>query len=165
MNGDLADVFGADGFNPNDPKYKSDCLPAGEYGAMIVKAEVKTTQAGTGKYIDCRMVVIDGEFINRSFFQKFNIQNPNATAEQIGKGQLSKLCKAIGIVGNPKSTDELLNKPFIARVKCALNKLTDEMQNECTTFKVRPRGGMISQSPVASAPQVSPQPAVGNPFA
>lgn len=72
-------------------------VPTGEYVAKIASAELKTTKAGDGQYINTRYKIVDGEFKGRSFFDLINISNPNATAVEIGLARLNTIIECGGL--------------------------------------------------------------------
>ena len=94
---------------------KFDVLPAGDYNVIVSQAEMKDNKSGNGQYVSVTVEVIDGDLQGRLLWHNFNVQNANPTAEKIGRAELASLCKAIG-VANPKDTDDLKDKPFVARV-------------------------------------------------
>lgn len=89
-------------------------LAKGDYPFVCTDAEVKTTRAGNGQYVNCKFVVADGPCKGKIVWAMFNISNPSETAQKIGREQLSKLCMAIGFKEGEKLTDTamLLRKPF-----------------------------------------------------
>lgn len=107
-----------------------DALPAGEYVVVITAAELKTNANNAGEHVSITAQVIEGDFENRLLFHNFNVQNANPTAEKIGRGELSCLCKALGITA-PTDTDELKDIPF--RVKVAIDR-KDPTRNQMKAF-------------------------------
>jgi hypothetical protein len=97
------------------PSRSFDPLPRGEYEMMIVKSDVKATQAGTGHYIELEMHVLGGEHSGRRIWERLNVNNPNKTAQDIAEAALASLCHAIGVT-EIGETEELHDTPFIARV-------------------------------------------------
>jgi hypothetical protein len=92
-----------------------DPLPRGDYEMMIVKSDVKPTQAGTGHYIELEMHVLGGEHSGRRLWERLNVDNPNKTAQDISQALLASLCFAVGI-SEIGETEELHDKPFVAHV-------------------------------------------------
>jgi hypothetical protein len=92
-----------------------DPLPRGDYEMMIVKSDVKPTQAGTGHYIELEMHVLSGEHSGRRMWERLNVDNPNKTAQDISQGLLASLCHAVGIA-EIGETEELHDTPFVAHV-------------------------------------------------
>ena len=97
------------------PSRSFDPLPRGDYEMMIVKSDVKATQAGTGHYIELEMHVLGGEHSGRRIWERLNVNNPNKTAQDIAEAALASLCHAIGVT-EIGETEELHDTPFIARV-------------------------------------------------
>ncbi len=90
-------------------------LPTGEYVLMCTECEEKNTKAGTGTLLSATMEVVDGEFTNRKIWFNFNINNPSAKAESIGRGQVRAWAKACGDP-DAEDTDVLIDVPFSAVV-------------------------------------------------
>jgi hypothetical protein len=90
-------------------------IPAGDYPVMVESTEMKTTKAGTGKYVSAKIIVLDGKSKGRVLFTNFNIENPNPEAAKIGRSQLANLVKACGLE-SIVDTSQLHSKPIIARV-------------------------------------------------
>ena len=72
-------------------------IPVGDYRLLVEGSAYKATKTGTGHFMEVRMSVIDGPFKGRKVFDRFNIQNANPQAEQIGKGQMKRFLSAIGV--------------------------------------------------------------------
>ena len=72
-------------------------IPAGWLCAMVVSSELKATRAGTGHYLEVVLQVAAGEHQGRQVWWRFNIDNPNAIAVEIGKRELAGLAKAAGL--------------------------------------------------------------------
>jgi hypothetical protein len=77
-------------------------LPAGWYNVRITEAELKDTKAGTGNYVKVRYDVI-------------TVRNPNAKAEEIGRSQLAKLIRSIGLE-EVSDTDQLIGGEMLVKV-------------------------------------------------
>lgn len=105
------------GFNANevDPAQDFEAVPAGRYEAMITESQMKDTSAGTGKYLQLDMQILGGEYEGRMLFARLNLQNPSEKAVQIARGQLSAICRAVGVL-TPKDSTQLHNLPLIVRV-------------------------------------------------
>ncbi len=81
-------------------------LPVGFYGLVITHALIKATKDETGKYLEVEFDIAEpGDYGNRKFWDKFNIFNKSATAQKIGREQLSDLLKAIGLDGSAEPED------------------------------------------------------------
>ena len=93
-----------------------DPLPKGDYEMMIVKSDVKATQAGTGHYIELEMHVLGGEHSGRRIWERLNIDNPNKTAQDISQAALAALCHAVN-VPDMSETEQLHDIPFVAHIE------------------------------------------------
>jgi hypothetical protein len=99
--------FGQTFYTAQLPKETTrEALPAGVYISLLDKAEIKTTKAGDGQYIDCQFRVVDGQHKGRSFFDKINISNPSQQAVEIGLARLNTIL-TIGGLNQCGSTEEL----------------------------------------------------------
>lgn len=98
------------------PESDFEPLEAGEYLCQVIQSEMKDTKAGTGKYLELRIQVIDGENQGRLLFERLNLQNPNETAVRIAQRQLKELCEAIGVLEVGES-EELHDIEFTAVVE------------------------------------------------
>jgi hypothetical protein len=147
------------GFDANAVKPTTfDVLPAGEYEVAIVSSSVHPTSKGDGQYLKLEMQVLNGEFQNRKLFDQLNLWNPSAQAQEIARGTLSAICRAIGIM-TPNDSTELHDKPL--RVKVLVKK-SDEFgeQNKIRSYK--PRNG---KPPTTELAGDTPTPVDANPWA
>jgi len=78
-------------------EYDNSPVPEGDYTAVINSAEIKTTKAGNGQYINVRFDITGDKHAGRVVFGKFNIRNANPKAEEIGRQQLGELARAVGL--------------------------------------------------------------------
>lgn len=112
----MADLHG---FDANQVKPTTDFvpLPAGKYLAVIVESEFKPTKSGNGSYLELTFEVIDGEHKGRKLWARLNLDNPNPTAVEIARAELSAICHATSVM-TPKDSVELHNLPLLISVKC-----------------------------------------------
>ena len=87
-------------FNANEvePNAEFDPVPAGKYLAVITASEMKPTKSGTGSYLELTFQIIEGQYQNRNLWARLNLDNPNATAVAMARGDLSAICRAIGVM-------------------------------------------------------------------
>ena len=76
----------------------AEAIPAGWYNVIIDESQDKPTSGGDGAYLECRYVVMDGQYKGRKLFSRFNLRNQNAQAVEIAYRQLSALCHAVGVL-------------------------------------------------------------------
>lgn len=79
-----------------EPSQSRDVIPPGDYIAQIVNSEMRSTKAGTGRYLWLEIEITDGPQAGRHLFDRLNIENPNEKAVEIGYRALSSICHAVG---------------------------------------------------------------------
>lgn len=84
--------------NTVDPNVTFDPLPAAWYNMAIDSSEMKPTKDGMGAYLELKLKVLDGQFANRTIFDRLNLRNANATAQEIAYKTLSAICHATGVI-------------------------------------------------------------------
>jgi hypothetical protein len=109
-------------------------IPPDKYEAHIVEAVVKITKAGTGQYLKLTFEVLEGEFAKRKIFMNLTVKNPSPKAQEIGLGQLSTLCKALGKSGIVDDSSELLNIPVLITVRVEDSDYDGKPQNVIKGF-------------------------------
>lgn len=108
LNGfDARQVDPAEGFDP---------IPAGKYLAVITETEMKDTKKGGGQYLQLTFQIIDGPFKGRYVWARLNLKNSNPTTVQIARGELSAICRAVGVM-TPSDSAELHNLPLVISVR------------------------------------------------
>lgn len=91
-------------------------LPDGIYRLEVIQSEVAATQKGDGTILKLRYSVIDPEeYKGRLIFGNINLENANATSQEIGQKQLASLCRAVGL-SEIEDSDSLHFIGFTARV-------------------------------------------------
>lgn len=109
-------------------------VPAGWYNAAVESSELKPTKDGSGAFLECVYVVLDGQYKGRKIYDRFNIRNNNAQAVEIGYRQLSALCHAVGVLQITDSS-MLHNRPFKVKVKIRPADGQYEASNDVTARK------------------------------
>lgn len=124
----MADLSGFDA-NQVEPSADFEPVPAGKYLAVVTASEQKDNKAGTGSYLQLTFQIIDGPFKNRLLWARLNLDNPNATAVQIARAELSAICRAVGVLA-PNDSVELHDLPLVIHVRCKKRSDTGEITNE-----------------------------------
>ncbi|MBL8809586.1 MAG: DUF669 domain-containing protein [Planctomycetaceae bacterium] len=126
------------GFNAEEvePAAKFDPIPAGRYQAIITDSEQKPTKAGTGHYLQLTFQIQEGTYKGRILWARLNLDNPNATAVQIARAELSAICRAVGVTA-PGDSVELHNLPLMITVKVRRRVDTGDLQNEIGGYSSR----------------------------
>jgi hypothetical protein len=130
-----------------------DPLPAGKYLATITESEMKATKSGAGQFLNLTFQILDGAFKGRKIWTRLNLKNPNPQAEQIARGQLSALCRAVGVM-TPRDSLELHNLPLVVTVKIKKREDTGDLQNEISGYSKKdssPPAPSTAPAPAASA--------------
>lgn len=127
----FSEIYGGEGFvTDNYEKQDFSPIPPGWYSVVVEKAEIKNTNAGTGKYLSVQFCIYGQQYANRKLFTNINLLNPNQQAEEIGLRSLATLGAACGL-HVIKDTEDLIDKCVQVRVK--LNKEGDN--NEISGYK------------------------------
>lgn len=147
------------GFDANqvEPTTDFDPIPAGKYVAVITDSEMKPTKAGTGHYLQLTFQILEGPHQNRLLWARLNLDNPNETARRIAQGELSAICRAVGVMA-PKDSVELHNLPLVINVRCKKRGDTGEIVNEVKGYskKESPATKQASNGSAASAASTPP---------
>jgi len=92
-------------------------LPAGWYELAAVSVEDKETRAKTGRYLKIEFNVVGEKYKGRKVWNMYNYENPNATAQNIGKAQFKALVEAVGKdINRLEQVEEVLNIPFYGKL-------------------------------------------------
>ncbi len=92
-------------------------VPEGKYQVVIVGDKMVPTKARTGKILELKVQIIEGEHRGDTITDRLNILNVSSEAQAIGQGVLKRICNICGVQYPPASTDGLIGKPMIATVK------------------------------------------------
>ena len=119
------------GFNAHEvePNSSFDPIPADKYVAMIVESEVKPTKTGNGSYLQFTFQILEGPYKGRLLWTRLNMDHPNQQTVQIARGELSAICRALGVM-TPNDSVELHNLPLVITVRCKKRADTGEITNE-----------------------------------
>lgn len=110
---------------------------------------MKPTKAQTGKFLELVFQIIDGEFKGRKCWSRLNLDNPNAQAVKIARGELSAICRAVGVM-QPKDSVELHDKPLAIKVGLEKRKDTGEFSNTIKGYEKTGGAGTAAPQPVAA---------------
>lgn len=135
-----------------EPSSGKDPIPAGKYIAVISASEMKPTKNGNGQYLELEYQVLDGEHKGRKVWSRHNLQHTNAQAVQIARGELSAICRAVGIM-TPKDSAELHNLPLCVTVKVKKREDNGELANDVTGWA---RKDAAAGAPQQAAPTTTP---------
>ena len=145
------------GFNATEvePTTTFEPLPAGKYLAAITESEMKPTKSGSGSYLQLTFTILEGEYKNRVLWARLNLNNPNATAVKIARGELSAICRAVGVL-QPRDSVDLHNLPLVITVKLKKRDDTGELTNEIKGYAKKDAAGANGQQPQAPVADNTP---------
>jgi hypothetical protein len=111
---------------------------------------MKPNKAGTGQFLQLCFQITDGQYKNRLLWTRLNLDNPNATAVQIARAELSAICRAVGVLA-PRDSVELHDLPLVIHVRCKKRTDTGEITNEVKGFakKESPKPPPANPQPLA----------------
>ena len=144
LNFDANSVEPNTGFSP---------LPAGKYLAVITEDEMKETSNGRGRYLRLTFEIVDGEYSGRKIWSNLNLENENPKAVQIARGDLSAICRAVGVM-QLRDSVELHNLPMVITVRCKTDAVSGEIRNEIKGYEPRNANAPAA----AAAPQTAKAP-------
>ena len=134
-----------------DPATTFEPIPAGRYLAAVTGSEMKSTKNGNGSYLELEFVVLEGEFKGRKLWARLNLDNPNATAVQIARSELSAICRAVGVM-QPRDSIELHNLALQISVKCKKREDTGEIVNEIKGYEPKSSASGQPQQALTNTP-------------
>jgi hypothetical protein len=141
------------GFDANtvEPSDELEPIPAGKYIAVVTDSEMKPTKSGSGEYLQLTFQIVEGEYANRLLWVRLNLDNPNATAVEIARRELSAICRSVGVLVPTDSVD-LHNLPCCIHVRVKRRADTGELQNEIKGYsKKEAVAAPIAATQVATA--------------
>jgi hypothetical protein len=141
--------------NQVEPTSGKDPIPAGKYVASISASEMKPTKNGNGQYLELEYQVLEGEHKGRKVWSRHNLHHPNAQTVQIARGELSAICRAVGVMA-PKDSAELHNLPLTVTVKVKKRDDNGEMTNEVTAWAKKDAAAGAPQQAGATAGTATP---------
>jgi hypothetical protein len=140
------------GFDANEVEPQSfDPIPAGKYLAVITESEMRATKSGGGQYLYLEFQIVEGPAKGRKVWARLNLKNPNPQAEQIARGQLSAICRAVGVL-TPGDSQELHNLPLVVTVACKKREDTGDITNEVKGFSKKEAAAKPAQAATATPP-------------
>lgn len=75
-----------------------DALPPGSYEAVVSNSESRPMKSGNGMGFNFEFEIISGNFKGRKVFVWITFEHRTSPqAQQIGREQLSALCRAVGV--------------------------------------------------------------------
>jgi hypothetical protein len=143
---DLGERFDSSTVEPRTP---FEPLPALDNVTLqIIDSEIKDTKAGTGRYVELTMELMDTDYVGRKIWERLNIWNENEKAVEIAKATLSAICRASG-VGVVIDTEQLHWQPMAASI--TLSKRKDNTWENRVAYHPREDAPAAAAKPAAVA--------------
>lgn len=110
------------GINMDDAKELGEgfrIIPPGEYQVIMENSEWRDTKSklantSQNEFLECRLLIVDGEYEGSTVICRLNLRNDNPTAVEIAKSQFRALCEAT--LGQPvplnNDSASLHSRPF-----------------------------------------------------
>lgn len=97
-------------------------IEPGQYQAIIVESEMKSTSNNMGQFLALKLVITQGKYANTEFVERLNIINENQKAVEIAYKTLARISEAVGMTRTPADSIELHNKPLMIEVATEAGK-------------------------------------------
>jgi len=137
--------------NQVEPNAGFEPVPANKYIAAITGSEMKPTKNGSGSYLELEFTILEGEFKGRKVWDRLCLNHPNAQAVKIARGNLSAICRSVGVM-QPRDSVDLHNIPLCITVRCRKRTDTNEITNEIKGYAAKAAaGGQPQQKPQTDA--------------
>jgi len=148
-------------------EYREDSFapaPPGWYSAEIVASEVRPTRGG-GRGINLQWRINGPSFANKRVFQWINVDNASAAAQGIGRGELYRICHALGLPQGFDSTTQLhmrqceirISKEHDSYLGEDVNRIKEVRPIQTAQPHGPPQAPAYQQPPQAPAYQQPPQ--------
>jgi len=123
-----------------------DALPPGSYEAVVSNSESRPMKSGNGMGFNFEFEIISGNFKGRKVFAWITFEHRTSPqAQQIGREQLSALCRAVGVT-QLNDTVQLHNLPLMITLGIDKN---DPTRNVVKAYK--PKDGAAAPAPASAA--------------
>ena len=130
-----------------EPNVGFEVIPADKYVAMITASQMKPTKNGDGSYLELEFTILEGQYKDRKIWDRLCLNHPKPDTVKFARGNLSALCRAVGVM-QPRDSADLHNLPLVINVRCKKRDDNGELANEIRSYEAR-------KSAVAQAPQAS----------
>jgi hypothetical protein len=155
-----------EGFNANDvdPNEPMQPVPAGTYMAMIIDQKDKDgrrvddrqpSKSGNGDLAHFVFEILEGQYKGRKVHERLNLWNNNETARKIAWGDMSAICRAVGVM-TPNDTSDLHNIPLEIIVGVTNPNAEGKQYNEINGYQKRGASGGGAAAPVTAPTTPTP---------
>ena len=142
LNFDVNSVEAAEGF--------PDALPAGWYPVIMTSSNLRTNANGVGSSLHTAYKIIEGENSGKFIFIRVNWEAVSEQAQQIGRGKIAAVAKALNINGILQDSNQLHDKPFMLKVNYQEPNGNFSAQNDIGAAKPMDAAASQYQAPAQS---------------
>jgi hypothetical protein len=103
-------------FNPDQQEGGFGLLPAGDYTAEIIEAEIRQPKSLDGHMLALTWKISDGEYEGRQAWQTLCYQHSNVQTQDIARRMLKDICIALGITEQVTDPEVFKFKPAKVRI-------------------------------------------------
>ena len=138
-------------YSEDDQKNSFEAIPEGRYLAVIRETAMKPTKAG-GEYLEIKFEIVDGPYRSINVFARLNLNNQNATAVKIARGDFAAIREATGVL-KPADSVELHNIPLEIKVVCVKGEYNghETIKNEIKGYYRRGTAPVAEQQAASEA--------------
>ena len=143
------------GFDANqvEPMGSREILPKGDYLAIVTAAIKKQTRAGNGHYLNIEFQILtEGQYKGRKVWTNLNLDNPNHTAVNIARAELSSLCRATGVMKLESEWElgAMQSRPFTLSLCVNEHGFNGEPENTIRNYDVAKQAGGFEAPPMTA---------------
>jgi hypothetical protein len=123
-------------------------LPKAKYKGVMIGEVLSDNKNGTGKVYETKWQIVEGKYADTILRDWWNITNNSEIAQQIGQGQLKRVCRLCGVPFPPPDATLLLGKPLLLSIDIVEHyKDPNKQQNKITAYNPVPAGNNTPQLP------------------
>ncbi len=139
--------------NQVEPSQTFDLMKEGWYEAIISESEEKLTKA-KDRGLNLTFTITQEPYQNRLIWEFLNINHSTSEqAKQIARGQLSAICRAVGVL-TPKDSTSLHNLPLLIKIGTETRQDNGELKNVIKGYK--PRMAAVAKEQTVPTQQAAP---------
>jgi len=151
------DAFGFDFSMFKEEEKRSGALPAGNYTVIADSAQIKQNKKKNGHYVALQLSICDGKkYNNKKLFDYLNFDNPNETAQEMGRGRLKRLLNLSGVKESDMakaSPQSIVGKKF--GVYVSIDKQEGREDGNRISSYSEVKAGTMDASPEANGSEAS----------
>lgn len=141
------------GFDANEvePVVGFAAIPAGDYLAYISASATKATKDGKGELLELTFDILEGPNKGAKVFARLNLKNESDQAVRMARGELSSICRAVGVM-RPNDSSELHDIPLMISVTQEKRRDNGEMSNRIKGYRKKGEAAPVAAVDAGSVP-------------